>query len=69
MENLYMVENIKYKSNLEKMKYLKGKADDFNLEYNENIKNFKFSDKNIEYMIKNIASLEYKLENMIQNYK
>jgi UDP-N-acetylglucosamine pyrophosphorylase len=69
MEHLQLGDNIKYKSNLEKIKYLKKRADELNLEYHENIEKLKFYDKDVEYMTRKIGNLDAKLENMKLNFK
>ncbi len=56
-------------SNLEKIKYLKKRADELSGDYHENIERLKFYDKDIEFMIKKIASMDGKLEKLVGNYK
>jgi hypothetical protein len=56
-------------SNLEKIKNLKRRADELSAEYHENIERLKFYDKDIEFMIKKIATMDSKLEKLVVNYK
>jgi hypothetical protein len=56
-------------SNLEKIKILKRRADELSAEYHENIERLKFYDKDIEFMIKKIATMDSKLEKLVVNYK
>ena len=56
-------------SNLEKIKNLKKRADELSAEYHENIERLKFYDKDVEYMIKKIGTMDGKLEKLVINYK
>jgi len=69
MENFELSENVKYKSNLDKIKSLKKRADELSFEYHQNIEKLKFSDKDVEYIIKKIENMDKKLEKTIVNYK
>lgn len=69
MEKAHFSEEVKYTSNLDKIKSLKKKADELSLEYHENMEKLKFSDKDLDFMIKKIGNLDQKLENLIVGYK
>lgn len=61
--------NNHYSSNLERVKNIKKRAEELSQEYHENMEKLKFYDKDIEFMIKKVGTMDQKLEKLLINHK
>lgn len=69
MDNRKIQDNNNLMSNLERIKILKKKADEMSQEYHENIEKLKIYDKDVDFMIRKIGTMDQKLEKILDGYK
>ncbi len=62
-------QNLRKYSLLEKIKLLKRKADELNGEYHEIIEKLKFSQKDVEFMMNKIKSMDNYLDSTLQSHR
>lgn len=56
-------------SNLDKIKFLKKRAEELSGDYHESIERLKFYDKDVEFMMKRLTTLDQKIDRIAVNYK
>ncbi len=61
--------SVKQISLLEKVKILKRKADDLNGDYHEMIEKLKFNQKDVEFMMNKMKTIECHLDYTLQNHR
>jgi len=62
-------ENLRKYSLLEKIKLLKRKADELNGDYHEIIEKLKFNQKDVEFMMNKVKSMDSCLESTLQAHR
>lgn len=62
-------QNLRKYSLLEKIKLLKRKADELNGDYHEIIEKLKFSQKDVEFMMNKIKSMDNYLDSTLQSHR